>query len=1143
MSQFEFIKAEWPQIYVQAVKAENYARADARAACVMARLSLEMMVTWVYDHDGKLQRPYDTTLSALIGEPSFKRLAGHIAQKAYLIKNNGNKAAHGTGRIAEDKAVASVRELHHFAYWMVRNYARGGPPANVQFSAENLPRLTSVTPQKLAVLQNAAGKWEETYKAKIKAEKRAIQSEADAKSLAEKYAKLHAEFAAIKAANTKTADDHDFNEAQTRTDLIDILLEEAGWDLTDARDREYEVAGMPSDSGVGFVDYVLWGQDGKPLAVVEAKRTKANPQTGKRQAQLYADCLETQFGRRPLIFYTNGFEHYFWDDTNYPTRQVSGFFKHDDLQTIIQRRQTQKPLGGIAINTDISDRYYAERAIKRVCESFEADKQRKALLVMATGSGKTRMAIALSDVLMRGGWVKRVLFLADRTSLVKQAADAFKEHLPGSSPVNLLKNSDGVGRVYLSTYQTMMGLINDAKDDDGKAKMFGAGHFDLIIVDEAHRSLYKKFGAIFDYFDSLLLGLTATPKEEIDKDTYGVFELEKGVPTDAYDLETAVIDKHLVPPKAISVPLGFPTQGVRYDDLSDEEKAEWDEKEWGDDGPPPDEISASEVNKWLFNKDTVDKALKHLMTHGIHVNDNENIGKTIIFAKNSAHANFIKERYDFHYPHKHAEAEVIEHKVKYAQSLIDDLKVPSKNPRIAISVDMLDTGIDVPDVVNLVFFKVVRSKTKFWQMIGRGTRKRDDLFGPGKDKKHFLVFDHCQNFEYFNENPETIDSTPTRSLSQSLFLARLDVVAHYDGNHDGDFHEAPVEPFEGPSDQKADVALNLKVDLSDRLFTDVTEMPLENFIVRPQRQHIEKFSKRSAWKRLSLDDQHILRERLSNLPTKNSDGDIDAKRFDLLILRAQLALLKDSVAIETYRHKITNIVSALEGVDVPMVKRELELILEMQTDPYWDDITPEILEIARRKLRSLARLVDKVAKKRVYSDFEDVMGEAAEVEILQMELGFDKARFTAKARHFLMAHKDHIAVNKIHTQAALTPTDIEQLEILLISQKLYDPDAATVIDEAGGLEAFVRSLIGLDRSSVRKAFSEFIRNSNFNANQIEFVDLIIDALSKNGRIDPARLYEQPFTRLNDQGLSGMFDDGAAKEIVRILDDLNNSAAA
>ena len=1143
MSQFDFIKAEWPSIYVQTVKAENYAYGDPRAACVMARLALEMMVTWVYDNDGKVRRPYDTNLSALIGEPSFKRLAGHVAQKAYLIKNNGNKAAHGTGRIAEAKSVASVRELHHFAYWFARNYSRSGPPANVQFSEQNLPRLTSVTPQKLAVLQQAAGKWEESYKARLKAEEKAIQSEADAKAKDEEIAKLHAQIAAIKAANTKMPDTHDFNEAQTRTDLIDLMLEEAGWDLTDARDREFEVAGMPSDSGVGFVDYVLWGQDGKPLALVEAKRTKVNPLTGKRQAELYANCLEAQFGQRPLIFYTNGFEHWFWDDTNYPARKISGFLKHDEMQTIIQRRQTQKPLEGIAVNPDISDRYYAERAIRRVCESFEHDKQRKALLVMATGSGKTRMAIALSDLLMRGGWVKRVLFLADRTSLVKQATDAFKEHLPGSSPVNLLKNSDGVGRVYLSTYQTMMGLIDDAKDNDGKAKMFGAGHFDLIIVDEAHRSLYKKFGAIFDYFDSLILGLTATPKEEIDKDTYRVFELEKGVPTDAYDLETAVKDGHLVPPKAISVPLGFPTQGIRYDDLSNEEKEEWDMKEWGDEGPPPDEISAADVNKWLFNIDTVDKALKHLMTHGIKVNDNEDIGKTIIFAKNSAHANFIKERYDFHYAHKNKEAEVIEHKVRYAQSLIDDLKVPEKNPRIAISVDMLDTGIDVPDVVNLVFFKVVRSKTKFWQMIGRGTRKRPDLFGPGKDKTHFVVFDHCQNFEYFNENPDVIDSTPARSLSQSLFLARLDVVAHFENNKASEVHGGAQEPFEGPKPAEDDAKISLQSDLSDRLYTQVTEMPLENFIVRPQRQHIEKFSKRSAWKRLTLDDQHILREKLSDLPTQHSDGDIDAKRFDLLILRAQLALLKDSVAIETYRHKITKIVSALEGVDVPMVKKELALILEMQTDPYWEDLTPEILEVARRNLRSLARLVDKVAKKRVYSDFEDVMGEAAEIEILQTELGFDKERFTAKARHFLLAHKDHIAVNKIHTQAALTPTDIEQLEGLLIEQRLYDPDAAALINESGGLEAFVRSLIGLDRSAVRKVFAEFIRESNFNANQIEFVDLIIDALSKNGRIDPARLYEQPFTRLNDQGLSGMFEQTEAQEIIQILKAVNSDKAA
>ena len=522
------------------------------------------------------------------------------------------------------------------------------------------------------------------------------------------------------------------------------MLGEAGWPLDHSRDREYPVTGMPNSEGKGFVDYVLWGADGLPLAVVEAKRTTKSPQVGQQQAKLYADCLETDFGRRPAVFYTNGYQHWIWDDAGgYPPREIQGFYTRDELELLIQRRQTRLPLAGAPVNTEIIERPYQTEAIKAVDDALDR-KQREALLVMATGSGKTRTVIALTDQLMKANWVKRVLFLADRTALVNQATNVFKTHLPGVTTVNLVTEKSTDGRVYVSTYPTMMNLINDL---DAGQRRFGPGYFDLVVIDEAHRSVYQKYRAIFDWFDSYLVGLTATPKDEVDHNTYRLFELVDGVPTYAYDLWQAVDEKFLVPPKGVAVGTKFLRHGITYDELSEEEKDEWDALDWGEDGPP-DAIDSEELNKFLFNEDTVDKVLATLMVDGYKVAGGDRLGKTIIFAKNHAHAEFIEKRFNAQYPEYGGEfARLITYHTTYAQDLIDKFSQRDKSPHIAISVDMLDTGIDVPEVLNLVFFKMVRSKSKFWQMIGRGTRLCPDLFGPGEDKREFLVFDFCGNLE------------------------------------------------------------------------------------------------------------------------------------------------------------------------------------------------------------------------------------------------------------------------------------------------------------------------------------------------------------------------------------------------------------
>jgi type I restriction enzyme R subunit len=628
-SNFAFLQAEWPALLAETVRAERNTVADPRAACFYARRGLELAVHWLYEAEPRLAAPYRDDLSALLFEPTFRSLVGPaIHTKMDVLRRQGNAAVHKARPLTPNDALPVVRELFHVMFWLARRYSTT-PLADRQFDQALIPRPVpaSVRLQTQAELKALA----ETLEAR---DAELAKERASSATLTAELAELRAQVAAAKAANEARPDDHDYDEEQTRDLFIDLLLGEAGWPLDQARDREFEVAGMPNSKGTGFVDYVLWGDDGTPLAVVEAKRTKRDAAVGRQQAKLYADCLETTYGQRPVIFYTNGYETWLWDDLAYPPRQVQGFYSKDELALLIARRTNRRPLAELAIKADIVERHYQQRAIRRVGQAFERDVQREALVVMATGAGKTRTVIALVELMMRAGWVKRVLFLADRVALVNQAANAFKAHLPDAATVNLVTDKGVDGRVYVSTYPTMMGLVNDTV---GGQRRFGPGFFDLVVIDEAHRSVYQKYRTILDYFDGLLLGLTATPKDEVDHNTYGLFHLEDGVPTDAYGLDEAVAEGYLVPPRAVSVPLKFQREGIRYDDLSEQEKDQWDALEWDEDGDVPDTIGAEAINTWLFNTDTVDKMLQTLMTQGHRVTGGDRLGKTIIFAKNNAH--------------------------------------------------------------------------------------------------------------------------------------------------------------------------------------------------------------------------------------------------------------------------------------------------------------------------------------------------------------------------------------------------------------------------------------------------------------------------------------------------------------------------
>lgn len=1135
MSQFTFLQREWAAVFEAASKAETAVHADPRTACFYARRALELAVHWAFKHDPGLRLPYQDNLSALIHEPTFKQAAGEaVFNKARVIVTLGNRAVHGHRPVPANDALAAVRELFHIAYWFARTYGRTDrPEPGLAFDASALPRPAQAVPQTAEQLQALEARLREK-------DENLAALLADKNALDEELKRLRAEVAAAKQAAAAQLDTHDYSEAETRDYFIDLLLKEAGWPLDQPRDREFEVSGMPNSQGKGYVDYVLWGDDGKPLGLVEAKRTRRDPREGQQQAKLYADCLERQFGQRPVIFYSNGYEHWIWDDTRYPPRRIQGFYKKAELELIIQRRTTRRSLADAPISAAIVERHYQTRAIRRVAEAFERDNDRKALLVMATGAGKTRTVIALCDLLMRCNWVKRVLFLADRVALVNQAVNAFRAFLPDASPVNLVTDKEAEGRVFVSSYPTMMGLIDEATDGQ---RRFGVGHFDLVIIDEAHRSVFQKYRAIFDYFDSLLVGLTATPKDEVDRNTYSLFDLENGVPTDSYSLEEAVRDGFLVPPEAVSVPLRFLREGIRYNELPEDEKDQWDALEWSDDGEVPDRVEAEAVNRWLFNKDTVDKVLEHLMTRGLKVAGGDRLGKTIIFAKNQQHAEFIAERFDANYPHlKGSFVRVITFKTEYAQTLINDFSNKDKPPHIAISVDMLDTGIDVPEVVNLVFFKFVRSKTKFWQMIGRGTRLCPDLFGPGEHKGFFYVFDYCQNLEYFSQDIPATEGQVAESLAKRLFNARLELIAALDKSG----KRGTSQVGEGTlvySDPKTDEEVRQAV--AEYLQREVAAMNLDNFIVRPHRRLVEKYAKAEAWRSLSPEDLLELSEEVAGLPTELDPEHEEAKRFDLLALKLQLCLLRVEPGFERLRDQVKEIASLLAEKDtIPMVREQMALIEDILTDEWWQDVTVPMLESMRRRLRGLVQFIDKCQRRLVYTDFEDSMGPEASVTLPGFAVGTNPAKFKAKVRAFLRDHLDHVAVAKLRMNKPLTPSDLSELERLLAeSGAVESEDIRRAAEDAQGLGLFVRSLVGMDRTAAKEVLAKFTNGRTLTSNQLEFVNLIVDHLTEHGVVEAARLYESPFTDLAPHGPDAIFTATEVDELFRTLEAVRATAVA
>ncbi len=1114
MPNFSFLneKTEYSLFALSAMEAEKMLESSPAMCAVGCRKALELMVKWVYSADNTMAMPYKENLQALVHEPSFRfAVNSQTWGKFQFIIKLGNLAVHTSRQVSKSDAVLALSGLFEFVQWI--DYCYGSDYIERSFDEALIPAV------KMEV---------DTSKIK-KAEALIEKKDEEIAKLRAEIAKNAQQFMQNKAEEMPVRQfmPMDISEFATRKKYIDVDLKLLGWTIGDDCIEEDEYTDMMGvDGQKGRADYVLFGKDGLPLAVIEAKRTSKDPLTGKKQAVLYADCLERKYKRRPMMFLTNGFDTYFWDDQSAPMRAVSGFFSKDDSQKLIDRRAAKSDLDTIQIDDNITDRYYQKEAIRACCEHFSTG-HRKSLLVMATGTGKTRTASSLTDVLSRGGYVTNVLFLADRTALVKQAKEDFRIYLPDISLCNLLSNKDDKNaRIVFSTYPTILNAIDNAKTSDGKT-LFTPAHFDFIIIDEAHRSIFKKYRAIFEYFDALLLGLTATPKLDVDRNNYDFFEMEHGVPTYAYDYETAVEkDKVLVPYYTFEVKTKFLDEGISYDELSDVDKEKYEE-DFAEDDSIPDFIPSQNLNTFIFNEDTVDKVLIDLMTNGIKIESGDKIGKTIIFAQTKDHAQYIVERFDKLYPQYHGN--FISRVVcddNYAQTIIDDFKQPNKLPQIVVSVDMMDTGIDVPQVLNLVFFKKVRSKTKFWQMIGRGTRLckglicQDGIDGEYEDKRRFFIFDYCSNFEYFRQKPNGVEGTETMTLSENIFTKQVRLIHALQHSNYSDCSK-------------------LRDSLVCVVHKQIQALNTELTPVKLKRKFVDKYSSKEMLIGLTDIQKSEITTNLAAL-VFNAEQDEYAKRFDNLMYGLMLSQIEGLSAFRKTKQQLCDICRVLQTkTSIPQVKSKLEIIQSVHTAKFWEDATVLDFELIRENLRELIKFIieDGEQKKKIYTNLQDVITDKVEGQALDAAYDFEDYRL--KVNRYVEQNKDTIAIWKLRNNIPLTNADYITLEQILTNELGSKADYEREFgDTPFGL--LIRKIAKLEQEAAMRVFSNFISEQNLNSQQIVFVNKVIDYVVQNGYVENiSELMKPPFDK--PVMFIKLFDTSTQKKIVELINSIKVNA--
>ena len=1095
MTNFDFLKNEpkFSSFADVAISAEKILLIDYSASILNCRRAMEFAIKWMYSVDSSLVMPWDDKLVSLMSTDEFRAIMDpDLLRRMDFIRKMGNNAAHVGKQISREQALLCLENLYIFLDFVAYCYSDDYTEGTFE------PNLLVETPQDQPVVSETELKLEELLK-----ENAALREELTTRREEQQQ--------------TYVPKPLDISEYKTRKIYIDSMLQDAGWILGKNWINEYEITGMPNKSEIGYADYVLLGDDGRILAVVEAKRTCVDVSKGRQQAKLYADLIEQKQGRRPVVFLTNGFETHIVDN-QYPERKCAMIYSKRDLEKLFNLQSMRSSLKYISVDKSIAGRYYQEGAVKAVCDSFGTKNRRKALLVMATGSGKTRTVIALCKVLLDQGWVKNILFLADRNSLVTQAKRSFVNLLPDLSVTNLCEEKDNyTAHCVFSTYQTMMNCIDSVHDDDGK--LFTCGHFDLVICDEAHRSIYNKYRDIFNYFDAPLVGLTATPKDEIDKNTYEVFELENGVPTYGYELAQAVMDGFLVDFMSVETTLKFIQRGIVYDELSEEDRQVYEDTFEDENGELPECIASSALNEWIFNEDTIREVLHILMTSGLKIDYVNKIGKTIIFAKNHNHAEKIFEVFGKEYPHLNGYAKVIDNYMTYAQSAIDEFSDSKRLPQIAISVDMLDTGIDVPEVLNLVFFKKVMSKAKFWQMIGRGTRLCPGLMD-GEDKEKFYIFDFCGNFEFFRMNKGK-PTTNMIALQGAIFGLQFEI-------------SYKLQELQYQTER----LIAYRNALIEHMSAKVQELNRENFAVRQHLKYVDTYAVIDNYQNLTYEDTLMVKQELAPLIEPEND-DAKALRFDALMYGIELAYLVGK-KYSRARHDLIKKTSAIASVaNIPEIMMQAELINKILHTDYVETAGIDEFEHIRESLRDLIKYIP-IIKLRYDTDFDD---EILSVEWKESELENDDLKnYKAKAEYYIRQHQDNVAITKLKSNIPLTLADMKELEQILWSEVGTQQDYEA---EYGNkpLGEFVREIVGLDMAAAKAAFADYLDETNLDSRQIYFVNQIVEFIVHNGMMkDLSVLQETPFT---DQGsIVEVFTDLTVwRGIMRVIEQVNANALA
>ncbi|MFO0726465.1 MAG: DEAD/DEAH box helicase family protein [Myxococcota bacterium] len=1108
---FEFLRIRRAVLADLAGFAERYVHEDPASSLIKQRSFVEHAVAAIYEIY-RLRPPYSDNLYDLMSETAFRQAVPEVVQnKLHAVRKAGNHAAHPRRPITSQLSLQCLEQLFDIARWFFVQVDGGTLEATPKYTAPLPEAVTAAkTKDALEKLRLAEAKYESILNRLDEETKKRLEAERAATEATRTAEENESELTKLREAGQKVASALEFNEATTRRRLIDQALLVAGWNVgvdgnnTEHVKQEQQLTGLPTKSGDGFADYVLQGDDGKPLAVIEAKKTARNAREGAEQARQYADALEKATGVRPVVFFTNGIDVFLWDDSQgYPYRKVYGFYSKDSLEYLVHQRTGKKSLATVEPNLAIANRMYQLEAVKRVTERFDSN-FRKALVVQATGTGKTRVAISLCDVLMRAGWVKRILFLCDRKELRRQADRVFKEFMPGEPRVivDASTANDRDKRIYLATYPAMMKAYES----------FDVGFFDLIIADESHRSIYKKFRSLFQYFDALEVGLTATPVKFIERNTYELFACENGDPTSAFDFQQAIESKpaYLVPFRVMQVSTQFSRDGFRYSQMTPEQRAQLEDQ---DPQAQAVDYDREDLDKYVFNKDTTRAIWRSLMDGGIREATGQHVGKTIVFARNHLHAVHLAEVFSELYPqYGSAFCRVIDNQEAKADQLIDDFKNPDNELTIAISVDMLDTGIDIPEVVNLVFAKRVQSYVKFWQMIGRGTRLRKDLFGPGRDKTEFLIFDHWKNFWFFDEKYKEAQPAPQKSLLQHLFEARVELLQTAIDK----MNEAAIGIAEQQilGDIRAVRDTNA-IDARDR-WRELTELA--------DGDRVHHFAAATKADLLSIVAplQHL----------RSIRGDEDAYRFDLLITRLQVELLKGGPKAARVQDLMGRVEEAVEllGKNLQPVRAKADSIKQVRDKDFWSSVEVQHLEGLRSELRSVMKYQQLPTTTRVAPQVFDVTddGYVAQAYIPKLE-GLDLVEYRTRVEKVLREHfaNDPVLL-RIRAGQAVQEAELEDLARLV----LQVDDKANVTHLAGhdpearrSLLSVFRGLVGLEAEAVEKAFTDFVhKHPRLSSQQLRFLQVLQNYIAQNGGIELERLYEPPFTTLHAESVDGIFND-------------------